>query len=65
VNSSLDYCALEIDEFKELNEQHDRNMMSLFNHSHNCNGVLKLSASAYLKASQWIKLMGAESLTQS
>ncbi|MBR4084105.1 MAG: helix-turn-helix transcriptional regulator [Lachnospiraceae bacterium] len=65
VNRSLDFDALKIDEFKELNEQHDRNMMSLFNHSHGCNGVLKLPASSYLKASQWIKLMGAECITQS
>ena len=65
VNSSLDYSALELDAFEELHEQHDRNMMSLFNHNHGCNGVLKLPASSYLKASQWIKLMGVESLTQS
>lgn len=65
VNRSLDYNALELDAFEELNEQHDRNMMSLFNHSHGCNGVLKLPASSYLKMSQWMKLMGAESLTQS
>lgn len=65
VNRSLDYEALEIDEFDELNEQHDRDMMSFFNHIHGCNGVFELPASTFLKASQWIKLMGAESLTQS
>lgn len=65
VNRALNYDALELDNFEELNEQHDRNMMSLFNHSHGCNGVFRLPASSYLKVSQWIKLMGVESLTQS
>lgn len=65
VNRSLNYDALATDAFDELNEQHDRNMMSLFNHSHGCNGVLPLPASSFFKISQWIKLMGAESLTQS
>lgn len=65
VNRALDYDTLEVDCFEELNEQHDRDMMSYFNHKYDCNGVFPLPASTYLKASQWIKLMGAESLTQS
>lgn len=65
VNRALDFETLEKDCFEELNEQHDRDMMSFFNHKYHCNGVFSLHAAAYLKASQWIKLMGAESLTQS
>ena len=65
VNRALDYETLEADCFEELNEQHDRDMMSYFNHIYDCNGVFPLPASTYLKASQWMKLMGAESLTQS
>ncbi|MCH5341631.1 MAG: helix-turn-helix domain-containing protein [Acetatifactor sp.] len=65
VNKALDYKTLEADCFEELNEQHDRDMMSYFNHIHGHNGVFSLPAATYFKASQWIKLMGAESLTQS
>ena len=65
VNRSLDFETLEKDDFEELNEQHDRDMMSYFNHKYDCNGVFPLPAATYLKASEWIKLMGAESLTQS
>lgn len=65
VNRALDFETLETDCFEELNEQHDRDMMSYFNHRYDCNGVFPLPAATYLKASQWIKLMGAESLTQS
>lgn len=65
VNKSLDFETLEKDDFEELNEQHDRDMMSYFNHKYDCNGIFPLPAATYLKASQWIKLMGAESLTQS
>lgn len=65
VNQALDYETLEEDCFEELNEQHDRDMMSFFNHRYNCNGIFQLPAATYLKASQWVKLMGAESLTQS
>lgn len=65
VNRALDFDTLEADCFEELNEQHDRDMMSFFNHRYDCNGVFPLPTATYLKASQWIKLMGAESLTQS
>lgn len=65
VNKALDYETLDADCFEELNEQHDRDMMSYFNHKYDCNGVFPLPAATFLKASQWIKLMGAESLTQS
>lgn len=65
VNKSLDFSTLEKDDFEELNEQHDRDMMSYFNHKYDCNGIFPLPAATYLKASQWIKLMGAETLTQS
>lgn len=65
VNRALDFETLEKDCFEELNEQHDRDMMSYFNHKYDCNGVFPLHAAAYLKAGQWVKLMGAESLTQS
>lgn len=65
VNRALDFETLAADCFEELNEQHDRDMMSFFNHKYGCNGVFPLSSATYLKASQWIKLMGAESLTQS
>lgn len=65
VNKALDFQTLEEDCFEELNEQHDRDMMSYFNHKYHHNGVFPLPAATYLKTSQWIKLMGAESLAQS
>ena len=65
VNSSLDYETLEINVFDELEDQHDRDMMAYFNHRYECNGVFTLPASTYLRISEWIKLIGVESLTQS
>lgn len=65
INRALDFETLEADCFEELNEQHDRDMLSFFNHKYDCNGVFPLPAATYLKVSQWMKLMGAESLTQS
>lgn len=65
VNRALDYKTLEDDQFEELNEQHDRDMMSFFNHRYNCNGVFQLPAATFLRASQWIELAGTESWKQS
>ena len=65
VNRALDYRTLEDDQFEELNEQHDRNMMSFFNHRNNCNGIFQLSAATFLRVSQWIELAGTESRKQS
>ena len=65
VNRALDYQTLEEDQFEELNEQHDRNMMSFFNHKNNCNGVFQLSAAAFLRVGKWIELAGTESQKQS
>lgn len=65
VNSALDFESLETNIFDELEDQHDRDMMAYFNHKYECNGVFPLPASTFLRISEWIKLIGAESLTQS
>lgn len=65
VNSSLDYESLELNMFDELEDQHDRDMMTYFNHKYDCNGVFELPAGTYFRISEWVKLIGVESLTQS
>lgn len=65
VNSSLKYEALDQDMFDELEDQHDRDMMLHFLHSYGLIGVYKLTSSAYLRISEWLNIIGAESIAQS
>lgn len=65
INTALDFQALETDLFVEIQEEHDRNMMSYFNHKYGRNGIFSLPANAYLKIDTWWKKITNEIVVQS
>lgn len=65
INTALNFQALEADHFIEIQEEHDRNMMSYFNHKYDRNGIFSLPANAYLKIDTWWKKITNEIVVQS
>jgi AraC-like DNA-binding protein len=65
VNSSLQYDALKNDDFCELEDQHDRDIMQHFLHTYGLTGVYKLTASTYLRINEWMNNICAETFSQS
>ncbi len=66
VNSALTFEALSINDFRQIEDQHDRNMMNLFlGRNENYKGYVKLPASTYLRISEWMAIMGTETYAQS
>lgn len=66
INSQLTFETLSKNEFDQVNEQHDRNLMQLFlNHSDVFSGVIDLPSDVYMRVAEWMNIMGTETLSQS
>lgn len=66
MNSSLTFERLKADDFSELEDEHDRNMISLFLHrDEHYDGTIDLPAKTYLRISEWLAVMGTEVYAQS
>lgn len=66
MNSSLTFDRLKANDFFELEDEHDRNMMNLFLHRDEYyDGTIDLPAKTYLRISEWLAIMGTEVYAQS
>ena len=66
VNSSLTFERLAVNDFWELEDEHDRNMMNMFlSRDEYYDGVIDLPPQTYLRVSEWISVMGTETQSQS
>lgn len=66
LNSALTFERLQKNEFTEMEDEHDRNMMNLFmNRDEYYDGILELSAKTYLRILEWLAIMGTEVYAQS
>lgn len=66
VNSSLTFEALAVNDFRHIEDQHDRNMMNLFlGRNEQYKGYVRLPANTYLRISEWMAIMGTETFAQS
>lgn len=61
INSSLTFERLIANDYTELEDEHDRNMMNLFLKRNDAySGMLNLPARTYLRISEWLAIMGTE-----
>lgn len=66
LNSALTFERLQKNDFIEMEDEHDRNMMYLFlNRDEYFDGTLELSAKTYLRILEWLAIMGTEVYAQS
>ena len=66
LNSALTFERLQKNDFTEMEDEHDRNMMNLFlNRDEYYDGTLELSAKTYLRILEWLAIMGTEVYAQS
>jgi AraC-like DNA-binding protein len=66
VNSSLTFERLADNDFSELEDEHDRNMMNLFlKRDEYYDGVIDVPPQTYLRISEWLAIMGTETFAQS
>ena len=66
VNSSLTFERLKNNDFFELEDEHDRNMIDLFlKRDEYYTGVIDLPSQTYLRISEWMAIMGTETYAQS
>jgi len=66
MNSSLTFDRLRDNDFFELEDEHDRNMMNLFlRRDEYYDGTIDLPAKTYLRISEWLAIMGTEVFAQS
>jgi YesN/AraC family two-component response regulator len=66
MNSSLTFERLEANDFSEMEDEHDRNMMNLFlRRDEYYDGIIDLPAKTYLRISEWLTIMGTEVFAQS
>ncbi len=66
INSSLTFEALKKNEFSAIEDQHDRNVVSVFFvHNEKHKGYLNLSANSYIRIYEWLSIIGTETLAQS
>ena len=66
INSSLTFERLKANDFFELEDEHDRNMMNLFlRRDEYYDGTIDLPARTYLRISEWLSVMGTEVYAQS
>ena len=66
MNSALTFERLSANDFFELEDEHDRNMMNLFlRRDEYYDGTIDLPAKTYLRISEWIAIMGTEVFAQS
>lgn len=66
VNSSITFETLRENDFSQIEDQHDRNMMNLFlGRNSFYKGYVVLPANTYLRLSEWLAIMGTETFSQS
>lgn len=66
LNSSLTFERLATNDFSELEDEHDRNMMSLFlARDDYYDGAIDLPPQTYLRISEWLAIIGTETYAQS
>ena len=66
MNSALTFERLKTNDFQELEDEHDRNMMNLFlKRDDYYDGTIDLPAKTYLRISEWLAIMGTEVYAQS
>jgi AraC-like DNA-binding protein len=66
INSSLTFERLTANDFFELEDEHDRNMMNLFlKRDEYYDGTIDLPPQTYLRISEWLAIMGTETYAQS
>ena len=66
MNSALTFDRLSANDFFELEDEHDRNMMNLFLcRDKYYDGTIDLPAKTYLRISEWLAIMGTEVFAQS
>ncbi|MDR3364227.1 MAG: hypothetical protein LBS91_04675 [Clostridiales Family XIII bacterium] len=66
LNSSLTFKRLAHNSLREPEDEHDRNMLNMFLlRDKGWDGAIELSQQAYLRISEWFKIIGAETCTQS
>lgn len=66
MNSALTFERLKDNDFLELEDEHDHNMISLFLcRDEYYDGIIDLPAKTYLRISEWLSIMGTEVFAQS
>lgn len=66
MNSSLSFDRLRANDFDQLEDEHDRNMMNLFlSRDEYYDGTIDLPSKTYLRLSEWLGIMGTEVYAQS
>jgi AraC-like DNA-binding protein len=66
MNSALTFERLKANNFSELEDEHDRNMMNLFlSRDGYYDGTIDLPAKTYLRIFEWLAIMGTEVFAQS
>jgi AraC-like DNA-binding protein len=66
INSALTFDHLKSNDFFELEDEHDRNMMNMFlKRDEYYEGTIDLSPSTYLRILEWITIIGTEVYAQS
>ncbi len=66
INSAMTFEHLKANDFIELEDEHDRNMMNLFlKRDEYYEGMMDLPPSTYLRISEWLSIMGTEVSAQS
>ncbi|MBP1990786.1 helix-turn-helix domain-containing protein [Paenibacillus eucommiae] len=66
LNSKLTFEALSINKFDNLEDAHDRNLLTMFlNHTDHFSGVLQIPSSMYLRILEWVSTIGTETFAQS
>jgi AraC-like DNA-binding protein len=66
INSALTFDRLKANDFNEMEDEHDRNMMNLFlNRDEYYDGTMDLPPSTYLRIFEWLAIIGTEVYAQS
>ncbi|MCL1795006.1 MAG: AraC family transcriptional regulator [Oscillospiraceae bacterium] len=66
INSSLTFERLDENNYTEIEDMHDRNMIELFlKRDEYYNGIIDLPPQTYLRISEWLAIMGTEVYAQS
>lgn len=66
INSALTFDALKKNEFSAIEDQHDRNAVSMFfTRDEKRGGYIDLTANAYINIHEWMAVIGTETFAQS
>lgn len=66
LNPALSFEALKKNDFTEVGEEHDRNMMSYFFMRNGAqSGIYPISGNTYFRVAEWLNLIGGELFAQS